>query len=74
MDCKLSPVLPAVRFMGNSASRSLALNEEVGVGIRDEAVAQQLKTAFEADLFRSKRRPWRSHVFDWMAYRLHSQL
>lgn len=66
----------------NFDSRSLALNEEVGVGIRDEAVAQQLKAAFEADLLRSKeitferwkRRPWRSRVFDWMAYRLHSQL
>ena len=50
----------------NFDARSLALNEEVGVGILDEQVATELKDAFKADQKRSselqlerwRRRPW----------------
>lgn len=66
----------------NFDARSLALNEEVGIGIRDANIARQLKAAFENDLRRSheltleqwRRRPWRSRAFDWIAYRVHDQL
>lgn len=66
----------------NFDSRSLSLNEEVGIGIRDAAIAKQLKAAFEADLRRSRelsldvwhRRPLRSRAFDWFAYQVHDQL
>jgi cardiolipin synthase A/B len=66
----------------NFDSRSLALNEEVGIGIRDAKVAALLKEAFQKDLKRSKeivfedwkRRPWRARAFDWFAYQVHDQL
>ncbi len=66
----------------NFDSRSLALNEEVGVGVRDATLARELKKAFKNDLQRSReitreqwrRRPWRSKAFDWLAYQLHDQL
>ncbi|HKU13407.1 MAG TPA: phospholipase D-like domain-containing protein [Steroidobacteraceae bacterium] len=66
----------------NFDARSLALNEEVGVGILDESVATQLKDAFEADLRRSselqlerwRRRPLLIRGYSWLAYQLHSQL
>lgn len=66
----------------NFDSRSLALNEEVGIGILDEAVAMQLKQAFNDDLKRSKEitlakwreRTWQTRAFDWVAYQLHDQL
>ncbi len=66
----------------NFDARSLALNEEVGIGIRDAATAEALKAAFEADLRRShelsldrwRKRPLRSRIFDWFAYRVHDQL
>jgi cardiolipin synthase len=66
----------------NFDSRSLALNEEVGVGLLDPGVASQLKSAFEDDLKRSReisleewmRRPWYSGATDWMAYQLQAQL
>jgi cardiolipin synthase len=66
----------------NFDARSLSLNEEVGIGIRDATVAKQLKGAFAADLQRSRElsleawraRPWRSRAFDWLAYQIHDQL
>jgi cardiolipin synthase len=66
----------------NFDSRSLSLNEEVGIGIRDARVAKELKAAFENDLKRSReltleewrRRPWYSRLFDWIAYQVHDQL
>lgn len=66
----------------NFDARSLSLNEEVGIGIRDARVAQELKAAFDNDLKRSKeltlevwrRRPWYSRLFDWFAYQVHDQL
>lgn len=66
----------------NFDSRSLSLNEEVGIGVRDRKIARDLKAAFENDLRRSKelsleawqRRPWRSRAFDWIAYQVHDQL
>jgi cardiolipin synthase len=66
----------------NFDSRSLALNEEVGIGILDERVAAELKQAFNEDLKRSKeitlaqwrKRAWYSRAFDWIAYQLHDQL
>ncbi len=66
----------------NFDARSLALNEEVGVGVLDEGVASELKAAFEADLRFSReirleqwkrRGRWR-RVLEWFAYRLHEQL
>ncbi len=66
----------------NFDARSLALNEEVGVGILDESTAEELRAAFEADLRRSKelqlerwrRRPMFERGYAWLAYQLHSQL
>ncbi len=66
----------------NFDARSLALNEEIGVGVLDEQIARQLREAFEADLRRSKelqlerwrRRPLLERGYSWLAYQLHSQL
>jgi cardiolipin synthase A/B len=66
----------------NFDSRSLSLNEEVGIGVRDAKIARELKAAFANDLLRSHelsleqwhKRPLRSRVFDWFAYRVHDQL
>ncbi len=66
----------------NFDSRSLALNEEVGIGLLDRGVAEDLRSAFEADLRRSReltlehwqQRTWRSRAWSWLAYRLHDQL
>ena len=66
----------------NFDARSLALNEEVGIGIRDATIAKDLKAAFQNDLRRSseltlvnwRRRPWHARAFDWAAYQLHDQL
>ena len=66
----------------NFDARSLALNEEVGVGILDEQIAEELREAFEADLRRStelqlerwRRRPLLARGYSWLAYQLHSQL
>ncbi len=66
----------------NFDSRSLSLNEEVGIGIRDARIARELKTAFQNDLKRSKeltldawrRRPWYSRAVDWLVYQVHDQL
>jgi cardiolipin synthase len=66
----------------NFDARSLALNEEVGVGILDEGIAAELKAAFNADLRRSselqlerwRRRPLLARGYSWLAYQLHSQL
>jgi cardiolipin synthase A/B len=66
----------------NFDARSLALNEEVGVGIGDEKTAEVLRAAFEDDLKRSselrlerwRRRPLLERGYSWLAYQLHSQL
>lgn len=66
----------------NFDARSLALNEEAGVGLLDESVAAQLKQAFEADLKQCrevllpqwKKRGTRRRFFEWFAYQLHEQL
>jgi cardiolipin synthase len=66
----------------NFDARSLSLNEEVGIGIRDARIAEELKAAFVDDLRRSqeltlkkwRRRPWRSRAFEWFAYQVHDQL
>jgi cardiolipin synthase len=66
----------------NFDSRSLALNEEVGVGVLDADIAAQLKDAFAADLERSvelrlerwRRRPLLARGYSWIAYQLHDQL
>jgi cardiolipin synthase len=66
----------------NFDSRSLALNEEVGIGLLDTSTAQELIAAFRADLRRSTelhreqwvRRPWYDRAFDWTAYQVHDLL
>ncbi len=66
----------------NFDARSLALNEEVGVGILDARIAAELKDAFAADLKRSvelrlerwRQRPLLQRGCSWLAYQLHSQL
>jgi cardiolipin synthase A/B len=66
----------------NFDARSLALNEEVGVGILDAQIAGELQDAFNADLKRSselqlerwRRRPLLLRGCSWLAYQLHSQL
>jgi cardiolipin synthase len=66
----------------NFDSRSLKLNAEVGIGVLDRDVAQQLLSAFQADLRCSRElklaawrnRPAAAHLYDWIAYQLHDQL
>jgi cardiolipin synthase len=66
----------------NFDARSLALNEEIGVGLLDRAVALDLKQAFERDLQFCRewkledwrRRPAGDRLFDRFAYLLHDQL
>lgn len=66
----------------NFDARSLSLNEEVGIGVRDAQVARELKAAYEHDLQRSqeltlekwRQRPWRSRAYEWFAYKVHDQL
>ena len=66
----------------NFDARSLALNEEVGIGILDVEIASQLTQSFEADLEFCrqlrladwKRRPVWDRLFDGFAYLLHDQL
>jgi cardiolipin synthase A/B len=66
----------------NFDSRSLALNEEVGVGVFSTDIAAELKQAFENDLLHCRelklaawqRRPAASRLFDRFAYMLHNQL
>lgn len=66
----------------NFDTRSLALNEEVGIGLLDAELATELRTAFERDLQRCReirredwqRRPWYDGAVDWMAYQLHDWL
>jgi cardiolipin synthase len=66
----------------NFDARSLALNEEIGVGLLDRSIALELKQAFEHDLQCCRewkledwrRRPARDRLFDGFAYLLHDQL
>jgi cardiolipin synthase len=66
----------------NFDARSLALNEEIGVGILDADIAAQLKAAFNEDLRRChelkleqwRRRPMFARAYDRFAYLLHEQL
>jgi cardiolipin synthase len=66
----------------NFDARSLALNEEVGVGILDAGVAAELKAAFNEDLRRChelrleewRRRPLFDRAFERVAYLVHEQL
>jgi cardiolipin synthase len=66
----------------NFDARSLALNEEVGVGILDAAVAAELKAAFKRDLRQCReltleqwrRRPVFDRAYERFAYLLHEQL
>jgi cardiolipin synthase len=66
----------------NFDARSLALNEEIGVGVLDARVAAELKQAFQEDLRHCtqlkleewRRRPVYLRVFDRFAYMLHDQL
>ena len=66
----------------NFDSRSLALNEEVGVGICDTGIADELRAAFMADLRHCRelkldewvRRPAHSKAFESLAYLVHDQI
>jgi cardiolipin synthase len=66
----------------NFDARSLALNEEVGVGILDAGVAAELNAAFNEDLRRCtelkleqwRRRPALDRAYERFAYLLHEQL
>jgi cardiolipin synthase len=66
----------------NFDARSLALNEEIGVGLLDRDLARDLTQAFEHDLQSCRewtleewhRRPTRDRLFDGFAYLLHDQL
>lgn len=66
----------------NFDARSLALNAEIGVGLLNREVAEELRAAFEHDLRRSReitlenwrRRGWFHRVLDWGAYQLHGQI
>jgi len=66
----------------NFDARSLALNEEIGVGILDSDIAEQLQAAFAQDLKACRRlrledwrrRPAWDRAFDSFAYLLHDQL
>lgn len=66
----------------NFDARSLALNEEIGVGVLDAAVSAELKQAFTEDLKQCrelkleewKRRPLKDRLFEWLAWQVHDQL
>jgi cardiolipin synthase len=66
----------------NFDARSLALNEEVGVGILDAGIAAELKAAFKQDLRHChelkleewQRRPVFDRAYERFAYLLHEQL
>lgn len=66
----------------NFDARSLALNEEIGVGILDAATAAELKANFQRDLSHCRelelaqwrQRPAYQRTFDRFAYLLHEQL
>lgn len=66
----------------NFDARSLALNEEVGVGLLDKTIAAELIAAFHNDLRRCDRikledwrkRAWFYRLFDEFAYLLRDQL
>jgi cardiolipin synthase len=66
----------------NFDARSLALNEEIGVGLLDAATAIELKRAFVQDLKRCheleleqwRRRPVYDRAYERFAYLLHDQL
>ena len=66
----------------NFDERSLALNEEVGVGLLDAGIAQQLRDAFERDLRACRRitaQEWGRRgalrrFAAWAAYQVHEQL
>ncbi len=66
----------------NLDMRSLALNAELGVGILDGRIAQQLRHAFKQDLARCqrinldawRRRSWPMRVGEWFAFRLRAQI
>jgi cardiolipin synthase A/B len=66
----------------NFDARSLALNEEVGVGLLDARIAGELKAAFEQDLRHCReltleqwrRRPVYDRAYERFAYMLHEQL
>lgn len=66
----------------NFDARSLALNEEVGVGILDAGIAAELKAAFNQDLRHChelkleewRRRPVFDRAFERVAYLVHEQL
>jgi cardiolipin synthase len=66
----------------NFDARSLALNEEVGVGILDARIAAELKAAFKRDLRQCReltleewqRRPLWDRAYERFAYLLHEQL
>lgn len=66
----------------NFDARSLALNEEIGVGLLDRDTALELKRAFqedlqhcrELDLAQWRRRPVYDRAYERFAYLLHDQL
>jgi cardiolipin synthase len=66
----------------NFDSRSLKLNEEVGIGLLDRTLAAQLLQAFENDLQYCReltleqwsKRSIPLRLFDWLAYQVHDQL
>lgn len=66
----------------NFDARSLALNEEVGVGLLDKAIAHELREAFfldlqscqELELSVWRKRPWHKKIKEFMAYMLRSQI
>ena len=66
----------------NFDARSLALNEEVGVGVLDANIAAELKAAFKKDLRHCReltleewrRRPLFDRAYERFAYLLHEQL
>jgi cardiolipin synthase len=66
----------------NFDARSLALNEEIGVGLLDAGTAAELKAAFQRDLRYCRqlelaswrRRPLHDRAYERFAYLLHEQL
>ncbi len=66
----------------NFDARSLALNEEVGIGLLDARIAMELKAAFKRDLRHCheiklqewRRRPVFERAYERFAYLLHEQL
>lgn len=66
----------------NFDARSLAINEEVGIGLLDATIARKMRASFANDLQHCReiflndwlKRRWYSRLLDWFAFSLRNQI